>query len=91
MDILITIGFFAFVGLVIRAGYKAAGGAEANWIGDNDDDVSSWDDDDGFLDDDIYTSPVYSHFICNVWHDPFEDDFTWSSSSDDWMWDNSDD
>jgi hypothetical protein len=56
------------------------------WIADTEDETVSSFDDDWSLDDDIYTSPVYSFLACNIWHDPFEDDFRWSSSlDDDWM------
>jgi hypothetical protein len=92
MTWLILIGIMVFVGFVVRATLGVIGGSGSmDWAAlDDDDDVSAWGDDD-WLDDDIITSPVYSFLACNIWHDPFEDDFTWSSSDDDWMWDNDDD
>jgi hypothetical protein len=90
MGILAWIGLIAFIAYVAKSGYDVAtGGGSANWIDlDDDDDVSSWDDD--WLDDDIITSPVYSFMACNIWHDPFEDNFSWSSD-DDFDWGSDDD
>lgn len=82
MGFLAWIAVIVFVAYVANAGYRAACGADADWIGDTDDDASSWDDD-GFLDDDMLTSPVYAWMVGNIWHDPFEDDYLWASSSDD--------
>lgn len=83
----------AFVGFVGReTNDVVSGGGSVDWMDTDDDDVSMWGDDDWMGNDDIYTSPIYSWMTCNIWHDPFADDFSWSSSSDDdWMWDNSDD
>lgn len=40
-------------------------------------------DDDFLSNDDIYYSPIYSHLACNIYHDPFADEDSWSSSDDD--------
>ena len=92
MSWLAWICLIAFVGYVANVGYRVATGS-VDWMDPDDDyDVSMWDDDDWIDNDDMLTSPVYSFLSCNIWHDPFADDFSWSSSSDDdWMWDNSDD
>lgn len=93
MSWLILIGIIAFVGFVGRATLRVIGGSGSmDWAAqdDDDDDVSAWGDD-WMGNDDMLTSPVYSWMPCNIWHDPFSDDFNWSSSDDDWMWDNSDD
>lgn len=90
MGWLAWICLIAFIGYVANAGYRVATGS-VDWMDtDDDDDTSMWDDD-WMGNDDMLTSPVYSWMSCNIWHDPFEDDFNWSSSDDDWMWDNNDD
>jgi hypothetical protein len=91
MSWLIILGVLAFVGFVGRATLGVLGSGSVDWtlLADDDDDTYAWGDDDWF-DDDMYTSPIYSWMPCNIWHDPFEDDFNWSSD-DDWMWDNDDD
>jgi hypothetical protein len=91
MSWLILIGVLVFFGFVSRATNDVvSGGGSVDWMDTDDDDVSAWGDDD-WLNDDIITSPVYSSFACNIWHDPFDDGFSFSSSSDDdWMWDNDD-
>ncbi|SOB57590.1 protein of unknown function [Pseudodesulfovibrio profundus] len=90
IGILVFVGFVGFVGRATLGVISGSGGMD--WAAQDDDDyVSVWDDD-WMGNDDIYTLPIYSWMTCNIWHDPFADDFSWSSSSDDdWMWDNSDD
>lgn len=94
MTWLILLGVVAFVGFVGRATHEiVSGSGSMDWAAladdDDDDDTYAWGDDDWF-DDDMITSPVYSFLACNIWHDPFEDDFNWSSD-DDWMWGSDDD
>ena len=90
MEFFAWIGLIAFIAYVAKAGYDVVAGG-ADWIGGLADDAGSmWDDDDWLnSNDDIITSPIYSYMSCNIWHDPFADDFSFSSSSsdDDWGWD----
>jgi hypothetical protein len=88
---LILIGIMVFVGFVGRATHEVISGSGGSW------DWSVWDDDDGVggvdpfessfdsFDDDIYYSPIYSHFPCNIHYDPWEDDTLSVFDDDDWM------